>query len=156
MRAAIVAVSPTRVIGVNGVVPWYYPADLRRFKRLTLGSTIIMGRGTWESIGSKVLPKRRNIVITSSELIDAETYPSVNKALRNCDGDIWFIGGAQLYVTALEYCDLVDMTYVPDHIESERAVYFPALDPVEWRAGLIAPMAEDPGLKQQRFYRQGP
>jgi len=154
VRAAIVAMSRTRVIGVSGTLPWHYPADLRRFKHVTLGSTIIMGRGTWESIGSKVLPNRRNIVVTCHELMGVETHPSIDEALRRCEDDIWFIGGAQLYTAALAYCDLIDMTHVPDHVTSEQAVYFPDLDPTEWRAGPLSPMVEDPRLKQQRFYRQ--
>ena len=64
MIAAIVAMSPERVIGLDGNLPWHYPVDLKRFRNVTLGTTVIMGRKTWESLNSKALPKRRNIVIT--------------------------------------------------------------------------------------------
>ena len=81
MRAAIVAMSPARVIGVNGALPWHYPADLRRFKERTLGATIIMGRLTWESIGCKKLPKRRNVEITGAQLPHVETLLSIDISL---------------------------------------------------------------------------
>ena len=125
--------SPARVIGVNGALPWHYPADLRRFKERTVGATIIMGRLTWESIGCKKLPKRHNVVITSTQLPHVETFLSIDKALLHCDGPVWFIGGAMLYESALPYCDLVDITHVPDQILSESAFYFPELSPAEWR-----------------------
>ena len=148
--------SPARVIGVNGALPWHYPADLRRFKERTLDATIIMGRLTWESIGCKKLPKRRNVVITSTQLPHVETFLSIDKALLHCDGPIWFIGGAKLYESALSYCNLVDITHVPDQVLSESAVYFPELSPGEWRPGPLNPMAEDHRLKQQCYFRRIP
>ena len=148
--------SPARVIGVDGVLPWHYPADLRRFKQRTLGATIIMGRLTWESIGCKKLPKRRNVVITSAQLPHVETFLSIDEALLHCDGQIWFIGGAKLYESALSYCDLVDITHVPDQVLSDSVVYFPELSPAEWRPGPMNPMAEDHRLKQQCYFRRAP
>ena len=146
--------SPARVIGVNGALPWHYSADLRRFKERTLGATIIMGRLTWESIGCKKLPKRRNVVITSAQLPHVETFLSIDDALLHCDDQIWFIGGAMLYEAALSYCELVDITHVPDQILSESAVYFPELSPAEWRPGPMNLMAGDHRLKQQCYFRR--
>jgi dihydrofolate reductase len=154
MRAAIVAMSPARIIGRNGILPWHYPADMRRFKQRTLGATIIMGRRTWESIGCKSLPKRRNIVITGADLPHVETFLSIDEALLHCDDQVWFIGGAMLYEAALSYCDLVDITHVPDQVPLKTAVYFPELHPAEWRPGPVHPMAEDYRLKQQIYYRR--
>jgi len=154
VRAAIVAMSPQRVIGLDGKLPWHYPSDLKRFRKRTLGTTIIMGRKTWESLGEKTLPKRRNIVITNSHLTGVETFSSINTALEQCDDDIWFIGGAMLYETALPYCDFVDITHIPDQVFSKRAVYFPELDLDDWEAGPIIPFTEDDRLTQQTFYRQ--
>ena len=148
--------SPARVIGVGGTLPWHYPADLRRFKERTLGTTIIMGRLTWESIGRKQLPKRRNVVITGTQLPHVETFPSIDEALVHCDGPVWFIGGATLYESALSYCDLVDVTHVPDQVLSRGAVYFPELNSAEWRPGPLNPMAEDHRLKQQCYFRRVP
>ena len=154
MRAAIVAMSSGRVIGVDGMLPWHYPADHRRFRRQTLGSTVIMGRRTWESIGCKMLPKRRNIVITKVNLTAVETFLSIDEALLNCHGQIWFIGGAMLYESALSYCELIDITYVPDEIFSDTAVYFPELSLKEWRPGPVNPLIEDQRLKLQRYVRR--
>jgi dihydrofolate reductase len=147
--------SPQRVIGLDGKLPWHYPSDLKRFRKRTLGTTIIMGRKTWESLGEKTLPKRRNIVITSSHLTGVETFSSINTALEKCDNDIWFIGGAMLYESALPYCDFVDITHIPDQVFSNRAVYFPELNLDDWTAGPITPFSEDDRLTQQTFYRQG-
>ncbi len=154
MRAAIVAISPERVIGVDGELPWHYPADMRRFKRLTMGSTVIMGRRTWQSIGSKPLPGRHNIVITRNLLSSVDSYLDVSEALASCEGDVWFIGGAGLYQSALHYCDFVDVTLVPDRVASPNAVYFPELDPAQWRAEITQPFAEDPRLSLCRYYRR--
>ena len=154
MRAAIVAITQDRVIGVDGKLPWHYSADLKRFKRLTLGATIIMGRGTWESIGAKPLAGRRNVVITRSVLDDVQCYTTIPAALATCTGDVWFIGGGQLYAAALEYCDFIDVTQVPDKISAGNTVFFPELDPSVWQAEPMTPLAEDPRLGHGRYYRR--
>jgi dihydrofolate reductase len=153
IRAAIVAMSAERVIGQAGSLPWHYPEDLKRFKGLTLDTTIIMGRRTWESIGSKALPGRQNKVITRATLNHVPCFASVEAALDSCSGDIWFIGGAQLYTEALKYCNFVDVTWVPDHVEGENLVYFPELDRPQWGAGPRLAFATDPRLACQRFTR---
>jgi len=154
MRAAIVAMSSTRVIGLDDRLPWHYPIDLKRFREKTLGTTIIMGRKTWESIGAKTLPERRNIVITSGCVSGVESFSSIEDALQECDKDVWFIGGGSLYETALQYCDLVDITHVPNQVFSNNAVYFPELHPDHWQAGPIMPFADDHRLRHQTFYRR--
>ena len=72
MKGILVAVSPEGIIGKDNSIPWHYPEDLKRFKKLTLGKTVIMGRNTWESIPEKQrpLPDRRNIVITRTNVKD--------------------------------------------------------------------------------------
>ena len=82
MRGMIYAVSPEGVIGQDGAIPWYHPGDFRRFKRVTLGSTVIMGRKTFESMG-KPLPGRRNSVVTSRPMNvpGAECAPTLREAL---------------------------------------------------------------------------
>ena len=88
-------------IGKNGRLPWKLPEDLKKFKRLTLNSTIIMGRKTWESLTLKPLPKRRNIVLTSNPIKNVETYPSIESCIkslnRNNIKEIFIIGGSQIY-----------------------------------------------------------
>lgn len=156
MRGIIVAVSPNGVIGVAGALPWHYSGDLKRFKRVTLNTTVIMGRNTWMSLPIKPLPGRRNIVITSRPLAGVECYANVRSAVDQCPGAVWFIGGAKLYEEALNYCDIIDMTHVPDRIENAQAVYFPVLNPVEWKAGPVERHPDDPNLKHQVFKRQIP
>ena len=147
------AVTQDRVIGVDGKLPWRYSADLKRFKQLTLGTTIIMGRGTWESIGAKPLTGRRNIVITRSLLDGVQCYTTIPAALATCTGDVWFIGGGQLYAAALEFCDFIDVTQVPDKISAGNTVFFPELDPGVWQAGPMTPLVADPRLSHRRYYR---
>ena len=152
-RAAIVAMSHDRVIGRSGQLPWHYPEDLKRFKRLTLGTTIIMGRHTWESIGSRALPGRDNRVVTRATLTQVPCFTSLEAALSDCTGEVWFIGGAQLYAEALRYCDFVDVTWVPDQVCGQDLVYFPSLNSAQWSAGPRTPLTHDPRLACQRFSR---
>ena len=135
------AITQDRVIGADGKLPWQYSADLKRFKQLTLGTTIIMGRGTWESMGAKPLAGRRNIVITRSLLDGVQCYTTIPAALASCTGDVWFIGGGQLYAAALEFCDFIDVTQVPDKISA-------------WQAEPMTPLAADPRLSHGRYYRR--
>ena len=148
------AITQDRVIGVDGKLPWHYPADLKRFKQLTLGTTIIMGRGTWESIGAKQLTGRRNIVITRSLLDGVQCYTTIPAALATCTGVVWFIGGGQLYTAALEFCDFIDVTQVPDKISAGKIVFFPELDPSVWQAEPMTPLTADPRLGHYRYYRR--
>src|SRR5579862_2400548 len=95
----IYAQSPEGVIGVDNRIPWHHPGDFRRFKRVTLGTTVVMGRKTFESMG-KPLPGRRNIVVTRSP-IDApgvENVRSIEEALALAgSADVWLVGGARIY-----------------------------------------------------------
>jgi len=136
MKGILVAVSPEGIIGKDNSIPWHYSADLKRFKRLTLGKTVIMGRRTWESLPVKPLPDRRNIVITQSSLDDVEYFSSIDDALATCEGDVWFIGGAGIYQEALGKADIIDMTLVPDNISGEGCVEFPKIGD-EWDAGPV-------------------
>lgn len=133
LRGAIVAMTRDRVIGKGGKLPWHYPADLRRFKQRTMGCAVIMGRVTWESLGNKPLPGRRNIVISRAGVAGVECYDSIATALKACGNqDAWFIGGAQIYQTAMGYVDLLDVTFVPDVVEGD-VVRFPEIDGNLWR-----------------------
>ena len=130
---AIVAMNPDRVIGLAGKIPWHYSADLKRFKSRTLGCTIIMGRLTWESIGSRPLPGRRNIVVSRGNVPDVECYRSVDEAMdSSADSDTWIIGGGQIYTAAMPRLTLLDITYVPDQINHESVIRFPEIDWTQW------------------------
>lgn len=127
--ALIVSMTASGVIGLHGTIPWHYSSDMKRFKRRTLNSTIIMGRNTWESLPRKPLPERQNIVISSRQGLACERYASINQALANAQHEnVWFIGGVQIYDEAIKYCDLLDVTYVPDEVNHPDAVYFPEID----------------------------
>ena len=153
MKGILVAVSPEGIIGKDNSIPWHYSADLKRFKRLTLGKTVIMGRRTWESLPVKPLPDRRNIVITRTSLDDVECFSSIDDALATCEGDVWFIGGAGIYQEALGKADIIDMTLVPDNVSGEGCVRFPTIGD-EWDAGPIEVMETDGNLKHQTYTRR--
>ena len=151
---AIVAMNSDRVIGVDGDMPWHYSADLKRFKRLTIGSSIIMGRKTWDAIGRRELPGRKNVVITRGSLSGVTHYNSLERAMSECPGPQWIIGGAQIYAAALPMCHMLDITWVPDRITAQTTVRFPELSPEAWLAGSRVPLEEDERLINQRFFRR--
>ncbi|HKJ31350.1 MAG TPA: dihydrofolate reductase [Balneolales bacterium] len=130
MKIALIAAhTDNLVIGKNNSIPWHYSEDLKRFKRLTMGHPIIMGRKTFESIGSKPLPGRENIVISRTQTFDNVTcFQSVDDAIQATKNNdtIFIIGGSQLYQATLTKADLLYITEVHDIIEDvERIVYFP-------------------------------
>ena len=142
LRGAIVAMThdfllyKKNIIGVDGELPWHYSGDLKRFKKRTKGSVVIMGRKTWDSIGHKALPGRRNIVISRSAVVGVEHYNSVEQAIKAYPKrKIWVIGGGEIYRAAMPHLNLLDITYVPDSIECTDAVKFPEIDPSRWRVG---------------------
>ncbi|HLK35112.1 MAG TPA: dihydrofolate reductase [Polyangiaceae bacterium] len=156
MRGIVYAVSPEGVIGVDGKIPWRHGGDLRRFKRLTMGSTVIMGRTTFESIG-KALTGRRNIVVTRGriDVPGVETARSIDEALALAGGsDVWFIGGARIYAEGMKYADVIDVTYVPDRVASPNAVLAPRIDEVEFEAGPLVAHEDEPELTRRVYARR--
>ncbi|MDR0860318.1 MAG: dihydrofolate reductase [Candidatus Peribacteria bacterium] len=128
----IVAIDQTNGIGAKGDLLCHLSSDLKRFKELTTGHTIIMGRKTFESFPKGALPNRRNIVITHQEeakFLNAETANSLEEALELCpEGKIFFIGGASIYRKVLKYTDTVYLTEIC-HTFEEADSFFPE---VEW------------------------
>ena len=134
MISLIVARAQNGVIGSRNDLPWYLPADLRRFKELTTGSTVVMGRKTFESIVSRLghgLPDRRNVVVTRQQLHfpDAEVIHDVREIEQM--GDVFVIGGAELYRQTLDIADRLYITEVKAVIDGD--VRFPGLDMSRWR-----------------------
>jgi dihydrofolate reductase len=130
----IVAVADNGVIGRDNTLPWHLPEDLKRFKRLTMGKPIVMGRKTFESIG-KPLPGRQNIVVTRDANYRREGVTVVNdaeSALRAAGAvpEIMVIGGAELFRALLPRARRIHLTRV--HGEIEGDVMWPALDDREW------------------------
>lgn len=137
MIILIAAVARNGVIGVDGELPWSIPADLRRFKRLTLGNAVIMGRATFESIG-RPLPDRTNIVLTRNPAYRpdgvevANSVPAAIAIAEELGGtDIFIIGGGGVYNQFLEHVDRMELTLVD--AEPQGDVRFPKWDPDDWR-----------------------
>ena len=144
LRGAFVAMTRDRVIGVDGGLPWHYSEDLKRFKARTMGCVMVMGRKTWESIGSKPLPGRRNIVVSRRPVDGAECYISPRAALDACAGeDTWVIGGGQIYRETLDWVEVLDVTWVPDIIDDPDAVRFPEIDPDTWEETHREPVGDN-------------
>lgn len=131
----IAAVARNRAIGYQNKLLYWLPNDLKRFKALTTGHTIIMGRRTYESLPKGALPNRRNIVLsrTIQVLPGCEIYPSLEEALRHCadDEEVFIIGGASLYQQALPLANRLYLTEINDTPVAADA-FFPAYD--EWKA----------------------
>jgi dihydrofolate reductase len=128
MIGAFVAISANGVIGVNGGLPWHYSEDLKRFKKTTMGASIIMGRKTWDSLPKRPLAGRRNIVISRSKVEGVEHYDTIEDAIAVSPEPIWIIGGAEIYQLAMPFCDTLDITRVPDIVDDPNAVRFPQLE----------------------------
>jgi len=150
VRGIIAAVGEDNVIGLGGDLPWDYPEDMKRFKRVTSGTTIIMGRLTYESLG-KPLPNRRNIVITSTTIEGLECFKSIPEALETCEGDVWFIGGSRIFAEAMDYADTIDLTYIPEKVDASDVVRFPKFDEAAWDVGPLLTHENDPRLKRRIF-----
>ena len=145
MISIIVAASSNGVIGVQGELPWRLPADLKRFKEVTMGKPIVMGRLTWESIG-RPLPGRQNIVITrqadfAAEGADVVTTPA--DALRAAGDveEVMIIGGGQVYDLFLPKATRVYLTRVAAEVEGDA--WFPELDESVWGLVQTEPHAAD-------------
>lgn len=121
--AVVVAHSRNRVIGRDGDLPWHLPTDLARFKELTAGGTVVMGRKTWDSLPERFrpLPNRRNVVVSREGL-------GLEEALG--DAPCFVIGGGEIYAQALPHADRVYATEIDTEVEGD--VTFPELGP-EWR-----------------------
>ena len=131
----IVAVASDGAIGRANDLLWHLPADLKRFKELTTGHTIPMGRKTFESLPRGPLPNRRNIIISRSLPAQpgAEVYPTIQQALEACasDEEVFIIGGGEIYRQLLPNTERIYLTRVQASF-SDAEVFFPELDPTEW------------------------
>jgi len=140
----IAAVDEHMGIGKANQLLCYLPKDLARFKQITMGKPIIMGRKTFESIG-RPLPGRRNMVISSRlEKIDGiEVFPTIEKALDECkdEADVFVIGGGLLYETVMDRADRLYLSHI--HATFEADTFFPELNKREWVASSTETFAAD-------------
>jgi dihydrofolate reductase len=136
MISLIVAVSEDWGIGKNNELLWHISEDLKRFKKLTLGKTILMGKNTWESLPKRPLPGRKNIVLTDNpaEIIEgALTAYSIDDAMGKCDTneEIFVIGGGSIYRQFMPVADRLYITHV--HLKAPADIYFPEINHDEWQ-----------------------
>ena len=133
----VVATGRSNEIGINGGLLCHLPADLKRFKEITSGHTVIMGRKTFESLPKGPLPNRRNIVISRNpdlKIEGAEVYPSLDYAFIKLidEIEVFIIGGAQIYEQALPIADKIYLTKIQADFP-EADVFFPKFDLSVWR-----------------------
>lgn len=152
---AVAAMASNRVIGKGGHLPWHLPEDLKLFKKLTLGSPVLMGRKTFESIG-KPLPRRRNIVLSRtwnpSEIAGFELIRNISQ-LDSLDlrGDVFVIGGAEIYAALLPRCDEVLLSFIYDPHEGDT--HFPEFEP---DFELVEVIASFDAFELRRYHRRVP
>lgn len=141
----VVAAAENGVIGSDNQLPWQLPDDLKRFKALTLGKPILMGRKTYESIG-RPLPGRTNIVMTRQPgltipgCVVVNTIEEARAAAADAE-ELAVIGGAELFIQTLSSADVIHLTRV--HADVSGDVRFPPLSPHEWRERLVAMHSAD-------------
>jgi dihydrofolate reductase len=132
--ALIAAMASNHVIGRDNALPWRLPADLKRFKALTMGKPILMGRRTFESIG-KALPGRENFVVTRDrayEAVGCRVFTDLDAAIAAADErELMVIGGAQIYAQTLALAQRLYLTLVQAEVRGD--VMFPEIDRAQWR-----------------------
>ena len=141
----IVAMGENRVIGANNQMPWHLSADLKRFRQITMGKPMLMGRKTHESIG-RPLPGRKNIVLTANPDYQAAgcvVVHSLDEALQEADAEeLMVIGGAALYRECLPLAERLYLTLI--HREFAGDTFFPEFDPAAWRETAREDIDHDP------------
>ena len=146
MISIIVAIAENRAIGLKNELIYWLPNDMKRFRKLRTGNTIVIGRKTFESLPKGALPNRRNIVVSRSAAKDAfpgaECYGSLEEALQaarsgydyegNHSEDVYIIGGASIYEQAIGLADRLCLTCVHD-TPTEADTFFPEIDQTVWK-----------------------
>jgi dihydrofolate reductase len=130
----VVAISENNAIGKNNQLLWYLPADLKHFKNITTGHTVIMGRKTYDSVG-KALPNRRNIIITRKNITieGCEVVKSIEDALALSGGEeeVFIVGGAEIYKQSIHLTDRIYLTIVHQKFDADS--FFPEINYDEWQ-----------------------
>lgn len=145
----IVAIAKNRVIGVNNTLPWHLPEDLKRFRALTTGHHIIMGRKTYDSLG-RLLPGRTTVIVTRNQDYKVEgaiVVHSLEAAIVACgdDNEAFLIGGAELYKDGLKLANKLYVTEI--NAEYEGDAFFPEFETSEWQAGARERHQAESGLE---------
>lgn len=131
----IAAMSENHVIGKDNQLLWHMPNDFRHFKNTTAGHTVIMGRKTFDSIGNKPLPKRRNIIITRQNISaeGCEVVHSIGDALALCknEDEVFIVGGAEIYRQSLPVTNRIYLTIIHHNFDGDS--FFPEISENEWK-----------------------
>ena len=141
MITLIAACSKNRAIGKDNKLLWHLPNDLKRFKRLTTGKTVVMGRKTFESIG-KPLPNRKNIILTNNKdliIEGCEVITSISEL--NLIEDIVIIGGEQIYKIFIDLADVIELTLIDKYFDGDA--FFPEIDLDKFIKDVDEPMHGD-------------
>lgn len=141
MISIIAALARNGAIGFHNDLIYHLPSDLKRFKALTTGHSIVMGRHTFESFPKGALPNRRNIVLSRSTTLTlpgAEVFPSLEAALETCkdEDEVFIIGGGSIYQQAIPFADKLLLTLIDD-TPQEADTFFPALLTTDWEITAI-------------------
>jgi len=155
MRIAIIAaIARNRVIGRNGRLPWHIPEDLARFQRLTMGHALLMGRRTYEAIGTP-LAGRRNAVVTSRPVPGVETFSSPEAALASLAAAplLFVIGGSVLFAAFLPKADLLYFTHVDDSPEGDT--FFPPYETILAEHFRLTSVEQHTGFRFEDYERIG-
>ena len=129
----VVAIADNGVIGKDGAIPWHISEDLKRFKALTMGHTIVMGRKTWDSLPRRPLPGRANVVVTRQadwRADGAVVASSLGQAVEGTSGPVFVIGGAEIYDLALPHATRIELTEVHQDFDGDARFVF---DRSGWR-----------------------
>jgi dihydrofolate reductase len=115
------AQSANGVIGRDGTLPWHLPEDMKHFRSLTVGATVLMGRRTWASLPPRFrpLPGRRNLVLSSTPQEGVQTFADLSQALAAVSGDLWVIGGAAVYRAVLPFADRIVVTEIRELFDGD-------------------------------------
>jgi dihydrofolate reductase len=146
MITLVVAAADNGVIGRDGAVPWHIPADLKRFKALTLGKTVVMGRKTWDSLPRKPLPGRQNLVLSRDagwRADGAVRAADIETALRLAEGPVMVIGGAEVYRLFLPGAQRIELTEVHGDFAGDAVFRF---DRAGWRESARTQQRTEDGL----------
>ncbi|QWF84953.1 dihydrofolate reductase [Amycolatopsis sp. CA-230715] len=121
MIGLVWAQSANGVIGRDGELPWYLPEDMKHFRTVTAGATVLMGRRTWESLPPRFrpLPGRRNLVLSRTPQDGVETFADLPQALAAVSEDVWVMGGAAVYQAALPFADRIVVTEIQESFEGD-------------------------------------
>jgi dihydrofolate reductase len=143
----VVAIAENGVIGNNGLIPWHISDDMKRFKALTLGHTVVMGRKTWDSLPRKPLPGRSNVVVTRQKDWQAQgalVVHSLDEAMAAASGAVMVIGGAEIYQRALPLATRIELTEVHQDVEGDARF---VLDRSGWHESLREEHVTPDGLR---------